>query len=331
MLILLFAVLVVLLIARWMLTPKTEDILNQDALPESLQSPVYTDEELIHPEVPSEEASDEADRVEERPAASDQGIPAVSEKKAEHRYTEETYRIVTDLVHICREEGLKDDTGTISALLEELQTADPELGRFWRRTVDYLAYTDGELAINRSSVPEDLPEDDSLCIIVLGFQLLYDGEMAPELLGRCELALEAAQRYPNAWIAVTGGGTAAGNRAATEADVMAEWLISRGIAPERIIIENSSLTTDQNAVNTCAILTEEIPQVRQLMIVTSDYHVPLGCMMFSEAAYLYSMETENPIPFSVSANYAYATSGNAEYTGVKNLLSYIWVMADPSY
>lgn len=329
-LLLLFAVLAALIVTRWVQSQNDGSIQHQVSPTEAQQETVQDGSgAAVFPETLN--PAEEMPQNEESSVPLEQSFPSESGEDVSPRYTPETYQLVTDIVHICRNEGMTESANSIAQLLQELEQKSPNLGLFWRRTLDYLAYTDRDLVINRGAVPEGLPEDDSLCIAVLGFQLLYDGGMTPELQGRCELALTAAERYPNAWIAVTGGGTAAGNCSATEADVMADWFASHGIAADRIIIENRSLTTDQNAVNACKILTDYYPQVKQILVVTSDYHVPLGGMMFSEAAYLYSMETGNPIPFSVAANMAYTTSGNPEYSGVKNLLSYIWVMADPHY
>lgn len=245
-------------------------------------------------------------------------------------YTEKTYQLVSDLVYVCREEGPDEGRAKISALLEELESEDEALAKLWRGITEELAAVcadDGAAA----SLSDDLPEDDNLCFTVLGFQLLYDGDMAPELLGRCETALRALKQYPNAYVAVTGGGTAFGNRKATEADVMAEWFQEQGISPERIIVENRSMTTDQNAVNTCAILTTEYPQISRIAVITSDYHMPLGCMMFTEAALIHAWRTSGEVPYTVVGGPSWATAGNDEYSGARNIMSYVWVMANPTY
>ena len=205
------------------------------------------------------------------------------------------------------------------------------LGSLWEGITDYWLYICRDFAVNRGLLPDGLPQDDSLGIAVLGFQLLYDGQMAPELIGRCETALSCAQQYPNARILVTGGGTAYGNSEATEAGVMALWFRDHGVPESRIIVEDSSLTTDQNAVNSCAILAEEYPQIQTLAIVSSDYHVALGSMLFTEAALLYAAENSVEVPYQVLANAAFATSGNPEYSDPQRFTADMWVMADPSY
>ena len=245
-------------------------------------------------------------------------------------YTAETYQMVSDMVYLCRSET-PDREGQIQTLLEDLKEVNPALGQTWDGIMQYWRYVNTDMPIRKEGLPDTLPQDDSLCLVVLGFQLLPDGDMAPELLGRCELALACAQRYPNAYLAVTGGGTAYKNKEVTEASVMAAWLVERGIAPERIIREDRSQTTDQNAVNTCEIIAEQYSQIHTLVVISSDYHVPLGCLMFTEAALLYGLENGR-IPYVVEENAAFATDGSTPgYTGMRNQAPYVWTMADPHY
>ena len=52
---------------------------------------------------------------------------------------------------------------------------------------------------------------------------------------------------------------------------MAEWLKEHGVAKKRIITEDRSQTTAQNAVFTSEILFDKYPQVKNVAIVSSDY------------------------------------------------------------
>ena len=196
--------------------------------------------------------------------------------------------------------------------------------------MSYWDYVNTGLEIQVGAVPEGLPEDDSLGIVVLGFELMYDGSMTPELVGRCELALSCAQRYPNAWLVLTGGGTALQNKQATEAGVMAEWFLERGVEEKRLILEDRSLTSADNAEYTCAILGGGYSQIKNLMIVTSDYHIQMGCLLFEESAWLYGWEYGEK-PFTVVANTALATPGRDDYKGTKKQAQYLWALANPHY
>ena len=133
-------------------------------------------------------------------------------------------------------------------------------------------------------LPEGLPEDDSLCLAVLGFRLNPDGTMREELTRRLEAARRCAEKYPNALVICTGGRTAACDPDATEAGRMAEWLAERGVDPSRIVVEERALTTAQNAAYTLDILQARYPQVRQIVLVSSDYHIAAATLLFGMEA-----------------------------------------------
>lgn len=168
----------------------------------------------------------------------------------------------------------------VEELLQELQTVDADAHARWTRIMALWKRENTDLALHYDVLPDGLDDTDALCIVVLGFQLKPDGSMRDELIERLTVAKRSAEKYPNALIVCTGGGTASGNPSATEAGKMAEWLTENGVAPERIVVEDRSLTTAQNALYTCAILAERYPQVRQLAIVSSDYHIATGELLF---------------------------------------------------
>ena len=73
---------------------------------------------------------------------------------------------------------------------------------------------------------------------------------------------------------------------------MAEWLESQGVDPARVIVEDRSLTTAQNAIYTFDLLAERSPQVRQIAIISSDYHIATGVLLFGAEAILRDSEIE---------------------------------------
>ena len=176
--------------------------------------------------------------------------------------------------------------GRIDVLLRELKAEDPEAAANWEQIMALWKSASSGLALNYGVLPDGLNETDGLCLVVLGFQLEPDGSMRRELVERLRVAKRSAEKYPNALIVCTGGGTAAENKAATEAGRMAEWLIENGIAPERVIVEDKSLTTAQNAIYTLNILAERYPQARELAIISSDYHIATGTLLFGAEAIL---------------------------------------------
>ena len=244
-------------------------------------------------------------------------------------YTEESYNLVSDMVYAYADR--QDDAAEIIRDdLEQLNALDPALGALWGKIMPLWSEINRALVIHDSVLPDGLPEDESLCIVVLGFQLYPDGSMAEELRGRCETALRCAEKYPKALIAVTGGGTAWQNPNATEAGVMAAWLTEHGVDASRILVEDESRTTADNAVFTSALLRERHPEVKSLAIVTSDYHMPLGVLLFQEEALLAEYET-GTLPFSVVSNAALDTGGRISPDTPMMQRSYLWSIADPKY
>ena len=169
-----------------------------------------------------------------------------------------------------------------SRALEELAALDPASAAAWTRILDLW---EAPAAVN-AALPDDLPRDDTLCLVALGFQLNPDGTMREELVERLKVLLAASQQYPNAVIVCTGGGTAANDPTATEAGRMADWLREQGVDPARIYVEDKSLTTAQNAIFTFDILAQHCPQVNRIAIISSDYHIATGTLLFGAEAIL---------------------------------------------
>ena len=177
-------------------------------------------------------------------------------------------------------------TDRIDELLKELSSVDAGTGTRWKAIMDIWTSPQLGQPLNYGVLTDGLPETDELCIVVLGFQLNPDGTMKDELIERLTVALNSATKYPNAYIVCTGGGTAAENPSASEAGEMAKWLAQRGVDEARVIVEDHSITTAQNAIFTYDILTSLYPSVKKLAIVSSDYHIATGELLFSAEAIL---------------------------------------------
>lgn len=104
-------------------------------------------------------------------------------------------------------------------------------------------------------------------ILLLGLALGENDEPLPELVARVDAAV-AAQKEFGGSIMPCGGVTAGHKR--TEADVMTELLLARGVKEETIIRENESRTTVENFRNAAKLLGEG---KKRVLVVTSDYHV----------------------------------------------------------
>ncbi len=82
--------------------------------------------------------------------------------------------------------------------------------------------------------------------------------------------------------------------------------VEKGIDGDRVIVENQSITTAQNAIFSCQILQEKYPQVNQLAIISSDYHIATGQLLFGAESILLSDESGNK-PYTIVSNAAWKT------------------------
>lgn len=165
-------------------------------------------------------------------------------------------------------------------IIRQLKQQDPKQGSIWEKLMFDWAWINEDMPIYEDTLPEDLPGDDSLCIVVMGFGLNPDGSIRPELENRLTVALAMANRYPNAWVLVTGGQTGAVD-GITESGQMSAWLQKNGLSKSRILAETQSLSTTANAVNSYKLLTKAYPQVTSIAVVTSDYHIRQSCALFA--------------------------------------------------
>ena len=168
----------------------------------------------------------------------------------------------------------------IGTLLDYISSVDPGQGTLWRAIMEDWRRNNEEMEVHRDVLPDGLPQDDTLCIVILGYGLRADGSMKEELIDRLVVGLASALKYPNAWVCVTGGATAA-DTDDTEAGQMAAWLVEKGLDPGRVILETRSLSTTDNARNVYGILRDRYPQVDSIAVVTSDYHIRWGVSMFT--------------------------------------------------
>ena len=199
----------------------------------------------------------------------------------------------------------------VEELLCELTAADPAEGEVWREIVDcWRSFT--REGLPTAAVPEGLPEDSSVCFVVLGYQLNADGTLRPELEGRLETALACAERYPRAHLLCTGGGTAAEAPTVTEAGQMVQWLTERGVERARILMEDGSLTTGQNAMSSYVLLRSYCPEVTSVVVVSSDYHVPWGAVLL-EGEFRLAAARDGKEPLHVIAGAAFPAETEVEY------------------
>lgn len=208
-------------------------------------------------------------------------------------------QLIEDMIlyHGCYGEAASEE---VNGLLEALKAIDSRQGELWEDIMDYWAHANTGLVIHTDALPEGLPTDDSLALVILGGALNADGSMRDELIARLNVGLKCAAQYPNAYVVCTGGGTARENKSVTEAGQMGYWLLENGLDENRLILEDKSLSTIENARYTLDILCKYHPRVSSIAIISSDYHIARGALLFETAALMKLFEEQGPAIHIVS-------------------------------
>lgn len=115
--------------------------------------------------------------------------------------------------------------------------------------------------------------------VVLGGGLESDGTPTPSTLARAEAAAQLAKQRDIALI-VSGSHGDGPRPRITEADYMARRLVERGVAAERIFVEDESRDTVSNAVFVAERYLAGITP-RPLVIVTSPFHMARSLVTFA--------------------------------------------------
>ena len=182
----------------------------------------------------------------------------------------------------------------VQELLGELTTIDAREAKLWTDIMNYWHYANEELQVNVDTLPDDLPDGNNLVLAVLGFELNDDGTMQDELVSRLTVALHCAEQYPNAYVLCTGGGTAKNNPDVTEGGLMGAWMLEHGLDERRLIVEDQSHTTAENASNSYDILLRDYPQVDSVALISSNYHIAWGSLLFESAFMKTASEQQTP-------------------------------------
>jgi uncharacterized SAM-binding protein YcdF (DUF218 family) len=140
-----------------------------------------------------------------------------------------------------------------------------------------------------ASVPAPSPGDRVDGIILLGG--FEDGWVSSGRGGlgvneageRITEGLRLALRHPNAKVVFTGGVGGLLARNVEAAEPVGRFLVDAGVAPERLILENKSRNTYENAVFT-RDLVKPAPSERWYL-VTSAFHMPRSIGLFRKAGF----------------------------------------------
>lgn len=139
---------------------------------------------------------------------------------------------------------------------------------------------------NRTPQPASDPADIA-CMIVLGGAI--ENEVMSERGGvewnaaadRYTVALRLALKYPNARLLISGGDGSFSGRYAGEAEATQQFFAQLGVAPERVIKENTSRNTWENVLNTGELLRQA--GLQDCLLITSAFHMPRARALFAKA------------------------------------------------
>ncbi|MBF6170401.1 YdcF family protein [Nocardia blacklockiae] len=128
----------------------------------------------------------------------------------------------------------------------------------------------GAISAAVGTLPNPLPAliGPQTGIVVLGYGLLPDGALRPELVNRLQAAWLQAIAAPWSPIVVTGGNPQNG---VPEAVAMAGWLIGHGIPANRVLVEDRAGSTVQNALFGSRMLRDA--GATSAVVVTSPNHI----------------------------------------------------------
>ena len=111
--------------------------------------------------------------------------------------------------------------------------------------------------------------------IILGYRLKDDGTMTKRLMKRCELAIQYINEFGLDKLIVSGG-VANEHTNVSEARLMKEYLVKRGLDPDFIIEEDRSMTTWDNMEFSMEIARKEKFDVNVVVVITTVDHYLLS-------------------------------------------------------
>lgn len=137
-------------------------------------------------------------------------------------------------------------------------------------------------------------KDESIILVFGGG--VRENAPSPELKERLDLAVSLLRAAPSSLCIVSGGSGETGHT--SEAFVMYRYLTESGILPQRIFLETSAADTRQNIVFSMELMKGEEMENRNLICVSSDYHIPrirILCREYGLKASFAASSPQNPL------------------------------------
>lgn len=122
----------------------------------------------------------------------------------------------------------------------------------------------------------DTADDDADAVVVLG-AAVHGRELSRTLVGRLDTALAYHQRNPRAVIVVSGG--QGPQEEVPEAVAMRDYLVSRGVTADAVVLEDRSTSTEENFAFSKVLLDQRFDDDYRVVFVTDEFHVyRAGCI-----------------------------------------------------
>ncbi len=184
--------------------------------------------------------------------------------------------------------------GLFALLRGRLRIARAALGITFLATVLLAIFPLGEVLLrpleSRYPVNPPLARVDGIVVLGgVGDRQKSDYWGQPQLLEAAErytAALELARRFPQARVVFAGGGWSPGDltgEASAESEVARTFYMAQGLAADRLLLENRSRNTLENAANSLDVAQPRAGQT--WLLVTSAFHMPRALRSFERAGW----------------------------------------------
>ncbi|MFT4108071.1 ElyC/SanA/YdcF family protein [Propionicimonas sp.] len=191
------------------------------------------------------------------------------------------------------------DTGRRDLAVASMAAHSAWQNQLWSGFVKSWSTINNSMVMN-STVPAGLPKKGHV-FVVLGSALKKSGKVSVKFERRLKVAVKALKKYPRSKVLVTGGAPKNGH---TEGEVGYKWLVAKGIAGSRIIVEKKAASTIGNAKNSMAILAKSSAYTSYSLISDSS-HLRRASILFDAAAVLVQEKSGKPWGIERLANVAY--------------------------
>jgi uncharacterized SAM-binding protein YcdF (DUF218 family) len=133
---------------------------------------------------------------------------------------------------------------------------------------------------------DDLPENPQVLVVLSGYMYAPDSgrrdqaELSGDTYYRCRHALRLYRKAKGCPILVSGGISDGAPNGPPLADAMRDFFLEQGVKASDLIVENRSLTTYENALESCKLLRER--GIQRIVLITDARHTWRSLLCFQK-------------------------------------------------